>query len=290
MLADLLVWNGTGWKYVKGPKTTDSVGSYPSQLGTGDINSYPGARQYAMMWLDSNNDVWLFGGLGYGTDSSVGQLNDLWKYTVATNIWTWVSGSNTYNQNGNYTATPRPPAPPKPPVTSTPLTSTPGTSQSPSSAGTPLTPINLSPSVAVPGINSPESYSLDASNNVTLPGSTDMSPEAKIATGVVVPVVVVGVGVPLLLTLLKRCKKKRQAATTTAVPLGSIDGDKYDVIDETQKGTSYSPIDSATTVPTTLAQTELAGDSRLIPYAAVTLDKEIGEGSYGKGTQFSSGL
>ena len=32
----------------------------------------------------------------------LGQLNDLWKYNISTNQWTWMSGSNTVNQIGIY--------------------------------------------------------------------------------------------------------------------------------------------------------------------------------------------
>ena len=31
-----------------------------------------------------------------------GQLNDLWKYNISTNQWTWMSGSNDTNQLGIY--------------------------------------------------------------------------------------------------------------------------------------------------------------------------------------------
>ncbi len=29
-------------------------------------------------------------------------LNDLWKYSISNNSWTWISGNNTINQNGIY--------------------------------------------------------------------------------------------------------------------------------------------------------------------------------------------
>ena len=29
-------------------------------------------------------------------------LNDLWKYSISNNEWTWISGNNTINQNGIY--------------------------------------------------------------------------------------------------------------------------------------------------------------------------------------------
>ena len=32
----------------------------------------------------------------------LGYLNDLWRYRVSDNTWTWMSGSNTINQEGVY--------------------------------------------------------------------------------------------------------------------------------------------------------------------------------------------
>ena len=29
-------------------------------------------------------------------------MNDLWKYSISNNSWTWISGNNTINQNGIY--------------------------------------------------------------------------------------------------------------------------------------------------------------------------------------------
>src|SRR5262249_16546264 len=44
-----------------------------------------------------------FGGVGYSSaENALVCLNDLWKYDPSTNAWTWVSGSNTYNQVGIY--------------------------------------------------------------------------------------------------------------------------------------------------------------------------------------------
>ncbi|MEO5674274.1 MAG: kelch repeat-containing protein, partial [Chitinophagales bacterium] len=41
-----------------------------------------------------NGDLWIYGGFGYG-ESLNGVLADLWKYTTATNEWTWINGDKT---------------------------------------------------------------------------------------------------------------------------------------------------------------------------------------------------
>jgi hypothetical protein len=40
----------------------------------------------------------VFGGLNNGG----GQLNDLWKYSIGSNQWTWMGGSTNANATGNY--------------------------------------------------------------------------------------------------------------------------------------------------------------------------------------------
>ena len=50
-----------------------------------------------------SGNLWLFGGEGLdsaGTPNGI--LNDLWVYKISTNQWTWVAGSATANQTGEY--------------------------------------------------------------------------------------------------------------------------------------------------------------------------------------------
>jgi N-acetylneuraminic acid mutarotase len=65
-------------------------------LGTPAPGNIPGGRQDATSWVDSSGNFWLFGGFGSDAIGTPGLtiLNDLWKYDVATNQWTWMSGSN----------------------------------------------------------------------------------------------------------------------------------------------------------------------------------------------------
>ena len=52
-------------------------------------------------WIDSNSDLWLFGGYGFDSEGS-GHLNDLWKYNIESGYWTWVLGDTLGNQAGIY--------------------------------------------------------------------------------------------------------------------------------------------------------------------------------------------
>jgi len=62
----------------------------------------PGARNGAISWADASGNLWLFGGQGWDSGGNMGLLNDLWKYNITTNQWTWVKGSNTTDPNGVY--------------------------------------------------------------------------------------------------------------------------------------------------------------------------------------------
>ena len=88
------------WTWMKGPSGTGTPGVYGA-LGVSDPANYPGARTNgACSWVDASGNLWLFGGNGYDSAGVAGQLNDLWKYTISTNEWTWMKGPNTANDPG----------------------------------------------------------------------------------------------------------------------------------------------------------------------------------------------
>lgn len=66
--------------------------------------AFPGGRWGAASYTDSAGNVWMFGGQGYDSTGTAGLLNDLWKYNIASGVWTLVSGTTTANQNGSYPA------------------------------------------------------------------------------------------------------------------------------------------------------------------------------------------
>lgn len=91
------------WAWVKGSNSINPIGSYGVQ-GTASAGNTPGARQYLASWADSGGNLWIFGGYGSDGNSSNVYLNDLWKYDVSGNQWTWMKGSSTGNQNGSYSS------------------------------------------------------------------------------------------------------------------------------------------------------------------------------------------
>jgi N-acetylneuraminic acid mutarotase len=87
------------WTWMGGSNSINRVGNYGN--GTPSVNNFPGGKRSACGWADKSGNFWLFGGRQESTSVSF-LYNDLWKYNIGTNQWTWVSGSNLPNQNGNY--------------------------------------------------------------------------------------------------------------------------------------------------------------------------------------------
>jgi hypothetical protein len=86
--------NSGQWTWMSGSNSLNSRGVYGSK-GTASSSNVPGALDGAVSWTDRSGNFWLFGGNGYDSTGNGGNLNDLWKYSPSTNMWTWVSGSQT---------------------------------------------------------------------------------------------------------------------------------------------------------------------------------------------------
>lgn len=88
------------WTWVSGDNSNGQLGIYGIK-GVASATNKPGSRNSHISWTDASGNLWLFGGFGNAANAT-GALNDLWKYTVATEQWTWMSGSNTAFQKGLY--------------------------------------------------------------------------------------------------------------------------------------------------------------------------------------------
>jgi N-acetylneuraminic acid mutarotase len=89
------------WTWEGGLNTVNGSGVYGTQ-GTAAASNLPGARYDSSSWTDSSGNFWLFGGYGYGSAVGLGSLNDLWRYSPSTGLWTWVGGGNEDNASGVY--------------------------------------------------------------------------------------------------------------------------------------------------------------------------------------------
>ena len=88
------------WVSVGGANVAGVGGTYGT-LAQSDLGNMPGARDSAVSWTDAAGNFWVFGGHGYDSIRSPGNLNDLWQYNPTAG-WTWVSGANVIDQAGTY--------------------------------------------------------------------------------------------------------------------------------------------------------------------------------------------
>lgn len=89
------------WTWMGG----DTLPNRPVAYGTKGVaasGNDPGARERGIGWKDAAGNLWLFGELGYYAPGATGLMNDLWKYTPSTGLWTWVGGDNAINQPNVY--------------------------------------------------------------------------------------------------------------------------------------------------------------------------------------------
>jgi PKD repeat protein len=87
------------WTWMKGDQNFSNTGVWGTK-GVPNSANIPGAKaECAANWVDNNGDLWLFGGQD---GSSLGTTNDLWRYNIATNTFTWMKGSNFVDQLGVY--------------------------------------------------------------------------------------------------------------------------------------------------------------------------------------------
>ena len=77
------------WTWMHGSDTTGAEGVYGT-MGVPSPDNVPPPRYTYSAWTDDSGNLWMFG--GYPSDYL--QFNDLWKYDIRMNMWTWVAGSN----------------------------------------------------------------------------------------------------------------------------------------------------------------------------------------------------
>jgi len=80
------------WTWISGGNTPNNFGNYGVQGVPSVFNAPPSREENTTAWADQSGNLWLFGGKGYS-----GEKNDLWKYEIATNEWTWMKGSTGFN-------------------------------------------------------------------------------------------------------------------------------------------------------------------------------------------------
>jgi N-acetylneuraminic acid mutarotase len=82
------------WTWEAGSQAQNIAGVSGTEFVTATAN-VPGTRDGSFLWIDAANNLWLFGGFGYGTDGTAGELNDLWEFDTTSLEWTWAGGTTT---------------------------------------------------------------------------------------------------------------------------------------------------------------------------------------------------
>ena len=77
------------WTWMSGSPVPGQSGDFGTILVPAPTNVPPGKRECNSGWVDCNNQLWLFGGV------TVSFCNDMWRYDVSSNIWTWMKGDST---------------------------------------------------------------------------------------------------------------------------------------------------------------------------------------------------
>lgn len=89
------------WVWIKGSPIKNPNPKYGYQ-GISSTSNTPGGMTANVTWVDLNGDLWLLGGSGIDSVNSAQVLNELWKYTISTNEWTWMKGSKIGGQLSIY--------------------------------------------------------------------------------------------------------------------------------------------------------------------------------------------
>ena len=70
------------------------------QAGVYSGTEAPGGRWSPVSWTDQSGNFWMFGGLGFDANGTLGFLSDLWEFTGG--AWVFKAGSTAANTNGVY--------------------------------------------------------------------------------------------------------------------------------------------------------------------------------------------
>lgn len=84
------------WVWLSGSSVGGASGVYGTQ-GIAAPGNVPSARYGSTSWADSVGNLWLFGG-----ESNTGPINDLWKYNLIAQQWTWMGGAQVGGASGTY--------------------------------------------------------------------------------------------------------------------------------------------------------------------------------------------
>ena len=87
------------WTWKTGSNRIFQPGIYGTK-GQPAMRNVPGTRNSVASWIDKDDNLWIFGGIGLDSQGTLLLLNDLWRFDGQ--YWTWVSGSDLADRPGIY--------------------------------------------------------------------------------------------------------------------------------------------------------------------------------------------
>ncbi len=98
LLDDLWMYDisSNQWTWMQGSKTGGAIANYGSLQVAYTSNTPGGIQECNTAWVKSDGTLWTFG----GWDKYSKPKNDMWRFDIATNNWTWMNGTG--NTSGNY--------------------------------------------------------------------------------------------------------------------------------------------------------------------------------------------
>lgn len=81
----------TNWWWMHGKHTVNHPGIYSYSPNQPFL--MPGGRESMASWTDHQGNFWIFGGRSTDLTAARGCQNDLWKFTVSSNSWSFIKGS-----------------------------------------------------------------------------------------------------------------------------------------------------------------------------------------------------
>ncbi len=89
---DAQINSNTSWIWMHGDDAAGQNGVYGTP-GVPAATNKPGGRTMPVSWTTRDGYMWMFGGYG-NSSSAYGRLNDLWRYVLSSNEWTWMKGDD----------------------------------------------------------------------------------------------------------------------------------------------------------------------------------------------------
>ena len=89
------------WVWMNGDSGINRLPIYGNKNITLKTNQI-GGRFFTTIWNDNKGNIWFYGGGNFDSSNKGFVYDDLWKFDITNNLFTWVAGDSNYNEYANY--------------------------------------------------------------------------------------------------------------------------------------------------------------------------------------------